>query len=118
MLGFGSLIQWPPHYVGRGDSREEDGLSEQHSFWRHETEFSWQIMHCFCCVCRSFFFTLSLRSTIVNETFVLITSAVHVRIRCFIVFNLVCTTLRTMNDLYDIRKIVCSVLFTSKDTNV
>lgn len=28
-----SLVQWPPHYVGRGDSREEDGFSEQHSFW-------------------------------------------------------------------------------------
>lgn len=120
MLGFRSLVQWPPHYVGKGDSREEDGLSEQHPFWGWGTEFSWQIMHCFRSVCPPFPFILCHSSTIANETFVLIISVVHVRMRCFIVLDLVCTTLRpglnlqimpNVNDLYNISHTVYSVLF-------
>lgn len=124
MLGFGSLVQWPPHYVGRGDSREEDGFSEQHPFWRWGTEFSWQMTYCFHSVSPPFPFILCHRSTITKETFVLITSVVHVKMRPFIVFDLFRTTLRpglrlqttpNVNDLYDISLTVYSVLFTSKD---
>lgn len=97
-LGFKSLVQWPPHYVGRGDSREENGFSEKHSFWSgcEERSFSWQIIYCFHSVC-VFPFSLPLChwSMTVKETSVLITSVVLVRRMSFIVFEVFGTTLRS-----------------------
>lgn len=90
-----SLVQWLAHYVGGEDSREEDGFSEEHTFWLWGTQlfpaYNVLFSQCLC------FLPFILRhwSMTMKESLVLITSAVHVRVMNFIVFEVVGATLRS-----------------------